>query len=144
MNDVDLNSFIYRIHYEVESMKRWGFSVNDSLNDHAVRLDAVKVKAVGEMEKIREEIEGVRAAVVLNQSDTLKVMGTLESNDANIKTILNGITMEIAGKISVIESSNEDMQLRFDELRRHIQAGPPEPAPGLGDAGAKGLTSRAK
>ena len=146
MSPGDLNAFIYRVHYEVEAMKHCGFSVNKAMDDHAVRLDHVNIKKVreevqDEMEKIRGEMEGIRAAVVLNQNDTLKAMKMIDDNDANIKTILNGITMEISSKMTGMESNAEDMQLRFDELKRNVFSLQELVPPGLGagaGAGAKG------
>ena len=48
MNADDLNNFVYRLYHDVEAMKRWGFTVNDSLTDHAARIDAVRFKTVME------------------------------------------------------------------------------------------------
>ena len=35
---------------------------------------------------------------------------------------------DIATKISRIEASDEDLELRFAELKRHVRNSPPEPA----------------
>ena len=122
-----MNSFIYRIHYEVEAMKRGGFSVNESMNDHTVRLDAVKARAmIDEIEGFRGEMEGNRAELLCTKDDIHKVMNTLTANDTNIKTILNGFTQEMGGKLTSVEGYNNKMLIdsnrRFDELERRALA----------------------
>ena len=82
MSTGDLNNFIYRVHYEVEAMKHWGFSINAAMEDYANRLDHVNVT------KVQDEMEGIRAELFLVTSDVKKVMATLNENDANIKKIL--------------------------------------------------------
>ena len=55
-------------------------------------------------------------------------MDTLAGNDANIKTILNGITQEISGKIQALEANDKDMLADFSrklaELEQRVAGQP--------------------
>ena len=121
MSPGDLNNFIYRVHYEVEAMKHWGFSINTAMEDHAQRLDFVNVT------KVKDEMEGIRAELLLVTSDVKKVMTTLSENDQNIKQILNGVTQEIGGKLTSLEAHDNKMLIdsnrRFAELEHSTAAG---------------------
>ena len=98
MDASDLNNFVYRLYHDVEAMKRWGFTVNDALGDHATRLDAVRVRTV------MEEIAAMKQK--LEENDT-SLKTKLEQNDNNIKGIVNGIADELQRKMGDIDSTKQ-------------------------------------
>ena len=45
MTAADANAFMYVMHYKIESVEKWAFTVNESSTDHAEHIDTTRARA---------------------------------------------------------------------------------------------------
>ena len=100
MDTTAILSFVYQIHHKVDGLVYWGRSANAAMEDHAGRLDGLRIGALARIrDEMREEVEGVRAELLRVTDDTKKVMNLVEENDKMLKGIVSSAMETVVGKI---------------------------------------------
>ena len=56
MSVVDANAFMYALHYKIESIEKWALTVNESITDHAERIDVTRARAAHSFNLFTDEI----------------------------------------------------------------------------------------
>ena len=42
MSAVEANAFMYALHYKIEAVEKWAYTVNESITDHAEHIDTTR------------------------------------------------------------------------------------------------------
>ena len=96
MNAADANTFIYALHYKMESMEKWATTVQEAITDHAEHIDSTRARAGNRFGKVESEIARIRTALATGESDTRTVMDLVQQNDDALKGSIAGL-MQLLG-----------------------------------------------
>ena len=78
MNAADANTFIYSLHYKMESMEKWATTVQEAITDHAEHIDTTRARAAHSFGKVEDEVGRIRAALATGESDNRTVMNLVQ------------------------------------------------------------------
>ena len=123
----ELNRFVRTLYFDIEAMKKWGFTSNAALDDHAKRLDHLmhpkacstdgypNLASVAQtsIASMTQELEPVKIQAVetvadleRTKNDVKEVFKKAEENDASLKAILNAFSEEMAKELGNMKSSD--------------------------------------
>ena len=108
----ELNAFVYGIHAELDQLKRWSTQAHGAIEDHAQRLDALRVGA----------IRGLQQELAMTQDDAEKALQMIDKNDTEMKAIISSVMGEISNEMVELKKSSaslsENMDRRYARSKR--------------------------
>ena len=118
MNAQDANTFVYALHYKMESMEKWATTVQEAITDHAEHIDSTRARAAHSFGKVESEITRIRTALATGESDTRTVMDLVQKNDDALKGSIAGL-MQLLG--SSIATTKSELEQKVQELQTAVQ-----------------------
>ena len=61
MTAADANAFMHAMHYKIEAIEKWAFTVNDSITDHAEHIGTTRARATHSFKLVSDEINKFRS-----------------------------------------------------------------------------------
>ena len=115
MNDQTLNEFLWNLHYKVEAMESWAQSVNESVTDHAERIDLQKSRSFQAFTIVNNQLEELRASTHRGEADTREVMRLVQANDDALKARVEGVITQLDQEVRTLTGT-------IDSRVRELQA----------------------
>ena len=104
MDPDSLSTFLYALHYKVETIERWATVVNESITDHAVHIDETRARATRSLLLVSDEIRNLRPSAATGESGTRTVMKMVQEHDDALKTALASVPELIGNAINTTQS----------------------------------------
>ena len=111
-----LNNFVYKLYYDMEAMKKWAFTVNEGMNDHAARLDGARLEA-----KAGAKVEETQADLERTKIDVKGMLQQISENDAAVKAIIDGVMRDVSNEVSTLKAAELTLQQNVDEKVRIME-----------------------
>ena len=121
MSAVDANAFVYALHFKIEAIEKWAFSVNESITDHAEHIDTTRACATHSFKMVSDEINKLRTSAATGELDTRKVMELVQQNDDTLKASIAGV-VELLGSSITPTQADLETQAAVQTLHDHLAA----------------------
>ena len=90
MNAQEMNTFVYQLHFEIESMGTWATNFHETMTDHAAHIDETRQCTAASFGLVKGETGSIRSAAATAESDTRTVMQKVQENDDQLKACRKG------------------------------------------------------
>ena len=88
MSAGELNTFVYQLHFRIESMGVWAANFHETMTDHAAHIDDTRQRTAASFGLVKVETDSIRSAAATAESDTRTVMQKVQENDDQLKAFV--------------------------------------------------------
>ena len=107
MNADELNTFVYQLHFKIESMGVWAANFHETMTDHAAHIDDVRQRTAASFGLVKAETDSIRAAAATAELDTRTVMQKVQENDDQLKASVTKVTDMIGKEIASLKQDGQ-------------------------------------
>ena len=107
MNADELNTFVYQLHFKIESMGVWATNFHETMTDHAAHIDDIRQRTAASFGLVKAETDSIRAAAATAELDTRTVLQKVQENDDQLKASVTKVTDMIGKEIASLKQDGQ-------------------------------------